>query len=87
MKLTHHCRSGNSCDIYIPDRITHGTFNEANVEWEIYPPSSADFAEYTEEVYPNRVLPQLEAAMRKSHGPGHAVEIIPGLRVWVSRQF
>ena len=83
MTITHTFRSGNSCDIHIPDRIKLGRFNETNVEWDTYPPSAADFAEYTEEVYPARVLPRLEAAMRKSHGPGRAVEIIPGVRAWV----
>jgi hypothetical protein len=83
MTITHNFRSGNSCDIEIPDRITPGEFNDVHVEWDTYPPSAADLREYEHEVSPTRVLPRLEAAMRKTYGPGHLVEIMPGLRGWV----
>jgi hypothetical protein len=83
MTITHNFRSGNTCDIEIPDRITPGEFNDVHVEWDTYPPSAADLREYEHEVYPTRVLPRLEAAMRKTYGPGHLVEIMPGLRGWV----
>jgi hypothetical protein len=83
MTIKHNFRSGNSCDIYIPE-IKAKTFNETRIEWDHWPPSDSDVREWSEEVYPNRVIPRLEEEMRKSRGPGRMVEIMPGIRAWIS---
>jgi hypothetical protein len=83
MKLIHRFRSGNSCGIHIPE-IEPNSFNETQVKWEQWPPSDSDVCEWSEEVYPNRVIPRLEEEMRKSRGPGRMVEIMPGIRAWIS---
>src|SRR5690348_6609420 len=77
MKINHVCRSGNDCDIHIPDRIRAGKYNEVRVRWEHYPPSEEDIDEYEQEVYLQQVRPILDAMVQRSHGPGHSVEIMP----------
>jgi hypothetical protein len=83
MTITHNFRSGNACDIHIPDKIKPG-FDNVAVEWETYPPSEAEFTEYWNEVYPIQVLPVIESILLKQ-GPGRMVEILPGLRVWIPK--
>ena len=59
MMIKHNFRSGNSCEIYIPNPFRLGAYNRVRVEWENYPPSDADLQEYEQEVYPAWVIPAL----------------------------
>lgn len=81
MIIRHLFRSGNDCIVHIPDRISEG-FDLTHIEWEIFPPSADDFKEWSEDVYPNKVMPQLEIVARRTRGPGSLVQVAPGVCVW-----
>ncbi len=84
MKIIHVFRSGNCCALAIPESIARQGLTEVDVEWTHWPPSHQDKDEWSNEFYPNKVVPALEAVARKTVGPGCMVEVAPGLRVWVS---
>jgi hypothetical protein len=83
MKIVHVFRSGNDCVVNIPDRIADGQANIFDAAFERWPPSREDQEEWINEVYPNKVVPALDAVARKNLGPGRTVEVVPGVRTWV----
>jgi hypothetical protein len=82
MVVNHAFRSGNDCEIHIPDGITPG-YEDLLVLWEHYPPSEEDLQEWRTEVYPRLVIPAGEALLRKTRGPGRFVEVRPGVWAWM----
>lgn len=84
MTVTHVFRSGNDCEIHVPDTITLGTFTLGRARWEYFPPSVEDLYELNHEVLPEKVIPPVEAILRRTDGPGRMVQMIPGVWEWVS---
>ncbi len=81
MIIKHVFRSGNDCIVHIPEEFSDG-FDLTHTEWERYPPSVEDMNEYLSDVYPNKVIPALEAVARRTRGPGYIFQIAPGWCVW-----
>jgi hypothetical protein len=78
MIVKHVLCSVNDCEIHIPDTITLGTVNLNRVRWEDFPPSREDLYEINHGLLPDKVIPPVEAMLRRTEGHGHMVEMIPG---------
>jgi hypothetical protein len=85
MKITHIFRSGNSCELDVPDSMVRGQALDMNCRWERFPPSAADLREYREIVYSEKILPAFEKALGSADGR-RWVEIEPGIRILVDRE-
>ncbi len=59
MRITHVFRSGNDCVLHVPDQFDEGGEWLYRTEWERWPVSAEDIKEWTEEVYPKKVIPIL----------------------------
>jgi hypothetical protein len=82
MRITHIFRSGNDCVVHVPEQFVDKGMGLFRTEWERWPPSAEDVKEWTEEVYPKKIIPQLEAVARRTRGQGYVVEIMPGAWLW-----
>lgn len=82
MKIIHVFRSGNDCIVTLPERLAKGELSGFNVEWEVWPPSPEDRQEWSESVFPLKVIPACERLARKEHGTGFLHQVMPGIWVW-----
>jgi hypothetical protein len=82
MTITHKFHSGNSCDIHVAEDIRTGLLNN-RVQWECFPPSTEDLQEYHDEVVPGKLIPAMAEALQAAKGPGHFVEVMPGIWGWM----
>jgi hypothetical protein len=82
MVINHVFRSGNGCDIYIPENIGPGLLHN-RVEWERFPPGPQDLREYSEEVLPAKVIPAMAAVLQRANRSGRFIEVAPGIWGWM----
>ena len=79
-KMEHVCRSGNRAEIYLPEIVVLGEYNQFSVEWESFPPTNEDLREYWQEVYDKKIVPLHLRRLQKETGKKYrAFSIAPGL--------